>query len=138
MSSSPRRNQYTRASYNGISAGVVPHEGSSGSPISGGVPGHHSIEGKLGHGHGHITPGAVGLAGVAQRSAVAGLSSPVSGAPDVNAEAAEYYGGKEVWSRSRTYSNVSFRVFLHIWCVENVIDGFFWLAAYVGRSYGTW
>lgn len=118
MSSSPRRNLYTRASYNGISAGVIPHEdrvagsgpgsaGLSGSP--GGVPGHHSIEGKLGHGHGHIAPGAVGLAGVAQRSvgAVAGGApgSPGHRAPEVNAEAEEYYGGKEVWSRSRTYSN---------------------------------
>lgn len=120
MSSSPRRNLYTRASYNGISAGVIPHEdrvagsgpgsaGLSGSP--GGVPSHHSIEGKLGHGHGHIAPGAVGLAGVAQRSvgAVPGGApgSPGHRAPEVNAEAEEYYGGKEVWSRSRTYSNVS-------------------------------
>ncbi|KAJ9114018.1 hypothetical protein QFC22_005838 [Naganishia vaughanmartiniae] len=117
MSSSPRRNQYTRASYNGISAGVIPHEDRSsaapGSPVGGGIPGHHSLEGKLGHGHGHITPGAVGLAGVAQRSAAAGAAgaammapgSPGSRAPEVNAEAEEYYGGKEVWSRSRTYSN---------------------------------
>jgi hypothetical protein len=26
--------------------------------------------------------------------------------PDVHAEASDYYGGKEVWSRARTFSNV--------------------------------
>jgi hypothetical protein len=109
--SSPRRNPHTGTIYNGISAGVIPLEniGAAASPApvppaaspARGLPSPQSLHGQHG-----MTPGAVGLAGVASRS---GPGSPALGArvPEVNAEAEEYYGGKEVWSRSRTYSNVS-------------------------------
>lgn len=36
-----------------------------------------------------------------------GGGSSGSGVPHAHAEADEYYGGKEIWARSRTYSNVS-------------------------------
>jgi hypothetical protein len=105
--SSPRRNQYTGITYNGISAGVIPVENLGKSPVSpsairqpGSVtPGSQSLAGQHG-----FAPGAVGLAGVNQRG---GARESFNGeAPEVHAEADEYYGGKEVWSRSRTYSNV--------------------------------
>lgn len=107
--SSPRRNPHTGTIYNGISAGVIPLENigtaASAAPVPPtssprGLPSPQSLQGQHG-----MTPGAVGLAGVASRGMP---GSPALGArvPEVNAEAEEYYGGKEVWSRSRTYSNV--------------------------------
>lgn len=103
---SPRRNQYTGINYNGISAGVVPVENLGGkSPVSpsairqpAAAPGSQSLAGQHG-----FAPGAVGLAGVNQRAPRESFNGQ---APEVHAEADEYYGGKEVWSRSRTYSNV--------------------------------
>lgn len=108
--SSPRRNQYTGVNYNGISAGVVPTENlgkqapsspSHGRSAGGGAPNSQSL---AGHQGAHVPPGAVGLAGVAHRG---GVKEGLGQAPEVHAEADEYYGGKEVWSRSRTYSNAS-------------------------------
>jgi hypothetical protein len=104
--SSPRRNQYTGITYNGISAGVIPVENLGKSPVSpsairqpgSSTPGSQSLAGQHG-----FAPGAVGLAGVNQRGPRESFNGE---APEVHAEADEYYGGKEVWSRSRTYSNV--------------------------------
>jgi hypothetical protein len=103
--SSPRRNPHTGTIYNGISAGVVPVENLTGAAASprGGPPSPQSLHGQHG-----MTPGAVGLAGVAPRGTQGSVVPQSPGlVPEVNAEAEEYYGGKEVWSRSRTYSNVS-------------------------------
>lgn len=113
--SSPRRNQYTGTNYNGISAGVVPVENlgkppaaTPSSPSSAvraqpGTGGPLSSQSLAGHQGQNVPPGAVGLAGVAHRG---GVKEALGQAPEVHAEADEYYGGKEVWSRSRTYSNV--------------------------------
>lgn len=104
--SSPRRNPHTGSIYNGISAGVIPQENSGGGG-GGAAPGPQSLQGQH---HQGIAPGAVGLAGVAPRGTQGNvLAKPQQSpglVPEVNAEAEEYYGGKEVWSRSRTYSNV--------------------------------
>ena len=108
--SSPRRNPYTGVNYNGISAGVIPTENlgkqppsspSHGRSAGGGAPNSQSL---AGHQGANVPPGAVGLAGVAHRG---GVKEGLGQAPEVHAEADEYYGGKEVWSRSRTYSNAS-------------------------------
>lgn len=52
----------------------------------------------------HAGDASIGAGGTGVRK----LSDvPAAEMPNVLAEAAEYYGGKEVWSRSRTYSIVS-------------------------------